>query len=173
MAIIIGGHETGLLDTSSTLLGRDDRTSNSDPGSGEQIHVNVSNGNLLLTQQDTFLPSRGDDFQLIRTYNSRGVPSDASQHDDGRWSTTSTVRLYERNSGGEKHFEVLYGDGTFFEYRLDERVPSLLVDLAVIRRGVRPLHNLAVLGTWRNRLFANWENFFQIGFHFVKIIKVA
>lgn len=61
----------------------------------------------------------------------------------------------------------------FFEYRLDERVPSLLVDLAVIRRGVRPLHNLAVLGTWRNRLFANWENFFQIGFHFVKIIKVA
>ncbi len=119
MAIIIGGHETGLLDTSFGQLNRDDRTSESEVGQGEQLHVNVSNGNLVLTQQDAFMPSRGMDFQLIRTYNSRGVPSDAGQRDDERWSLTTGVSLNVTNEGGEQHFFVTYGDGSVLEYRLD------------------------------------------------------
>jgi YD repeat-containing protein len=121
MAAIIGGPETGLLDSSFGKLNRDDATSKSDVGHGEEILVNVSNGNLLLTQQDAFLPSLGDDYQLVRTYNSRGRPSDASQHDDARWTSTTSIHLKQVNSGGEKRFEVEYGDGSFFEYRLDAK----------------------------------------------------
>ncbi len=119
MAIIVGGHETGLLDTSFGQLNRDDRTSESEIGGGEQLHINVSNGNLVLSQQDAFMPSRGMDFQLIRTYNSRGVPSDAGQRDDDRWSLTTAVSLNLTNEGGEQHFFVTYGDGSVLEYRLD------------------------------------------------------
>jgi hypothetical protein len=70
MAIIISGYEQGLLDSSLGLLGRQDRTSQSDPGSGNQLYVNVANGNLLI--QDTYLPSQGDDYYLPRIYNAQG-----------------------------------------------------------------------------------------------------
>jgi hypothetical protein len=61
----------GLLDGSLSLLNRNDRSSNGTLGHGEQAYANVSNGNLLIQQRDAFLPSRGADFDLIRTYNSR------------------------------------------------------------------------------------------------------
>ncbi|HHJ13940.1 MAG TPA: hypothetical protein ENJ79_06115, partial [Gammaproteobacteria bacterium] len=70
MAIIIGGTEAGLQDTSFAILNRNDRTAGNDPGHGNQFYANVANGNLVIQERDAFLPSRGDDFLLTRTYNS-------------------------------------------------------------------------------------------------------
>lgn len=116
MAIIVGGHETGLLDSSYALLNRNDRTANNDPGSGNQLFVNVSNGNLLLQERDVFLPSLGEDYGLTRTYNVRGRSSDAHQHEDARWTFSTTTRLTLRNDGGDPYFEVEYGDGAIYQY---------------------------------------------------------
>jgi len=119
MPIIVGGNESGLLDTSLLLLDRNDRSHNNDAGHGEQMFVNVSNGNLLIQHRDAFLPSQGEDFILVRTYNSRGQPSDAQQHEDARWTISSFTRLTERHGSQGTYFEVEYGDGTLFEYRLN------------------------------------------------------
>lgn len=88
MASIIGGYDTGLLDSSLFLLNRDDRTSEGSAGHGEALYVNVANGNLLLQHKDAFLPSQGEDFYLIRTYNSRGTWGGT---DGPGWSNSGTV----------------------------------------------------------------------------------
>ncbi len=72
MATIIGGEGTGLLDTSFYLLNRNDSTREGAMGHGEVAFVNVSNGNLIIRHTDAILPSNGEDYALIRTYNSRG-----------------------------------------------------------------------------------------------------
>jgi hypothetical protein len=72
MATLIGGAGTGLLDSSLYLLNRDDRTRAGQVGADEQMYVNVSNGALVLQHQDAYMPSFGEDFSLVRTYNSRG-----------------------------------------------------------------------------------------------------
>lgn len=120
MPVIVGGNESGLLDTSLLLLDRNDRSHNTDFGHGEQMFVNVSNGNLLIQHRDAYLPSQGEDYFLVRTYNSRGQPSDAHQHEDARWTFSTFIRLTERNGPDGKYFEVEYGDGSLFEYRLNE-----------------------------------------------------
>jgi len=71
MTQIIGGHNLGLLFGSYSILNRNDQTSRGTMGHGVQSFANVSNGNLLLQERDINLPSAGDDFDLIRTYNSR------------------------------------------------------------------------------------------------------
>ncbi len=72
MATIIGGAGTGLWDSSLYLLNRRNVTGAGEPGHDEQIYINISNGDLVLRHQDAYLPSEGEDFSLIRTYNSRG-----------------------------------------------------------------------------------------------------
>jgi YD repeat-containing protein len=119
MPVIVGGNESGLLDTSLLLLDRNDRTHSTEIGHGEQLFVNVSNGNLLIQHRDAFLPSQGEDYFLVRTYNSRGQPSDAHQHEDARWTFSTFIRLTERHDSDGSYFEVEYGDGSLFEYRLN------------------------------------------------------
>jgi len=77
MTQIIGGHSLGLFDGSFTNLNRNDRTGLGTMGHGQQTYANVSNGNLLFQERDIFLPSFGQDFNFVRTYNSRGVPGDS------------------------------------------------------------------------------------------------
>ncbi|MFW2374744.1 MAG: DUF6531 domain-containing protein, partial [Gammaproteobacteria bacterium] len=72
MAAVIGGNDTGLLDGSLYLLNRDDKTREGEAGHGEDMYVNVSNGNLVVRHTDAYLPSQGEDFAVVRTYNSRG-----------------------------------------------------------------------------------------------------
>src|SRR6266536_146964 len=72
MATVIGGFDTGLLDSSLYLLNRNDRTRTGLDGHEEDLYVNVSNGNLIIRHVDAFLPSQGEDSAVIRTYNSRG-----------------------------------------------------------------------------------------------------
>ncbi len=117
MAIVLGGHETGLLDGSLTILNRADRTRNTDPGGGEQIYVNVANGNLTVQNRDVFMPSLGQDFELIRTYNSRFVPDDQVRLPDDRWLRTYNVFIMEKDVGGQKSYEVTYSDGSTFLFQ--------------------------------------------------------
>src|SRR5436190_167042 len=72
MTQIIGGHNLGLFDGSFTNLNRNDRTGLGTMGHGQQTYANVSNGNLIFQERDIYLPSFGQDFDFIRTYNSRG-----------------------------------------------------------------------------------------------------
>src|SRR4051812_49325491 len=72
MTSIIGGFDRGLQDTSLFLLNRNDSTGEGVNGHEEQTYVNVSNGNLVIQHRDAYLPSQGEDFSVLRTYNSRG-----------------------------------------------------------------------------------------------------
>lgn len=119
MAILIGGHETGLANSSFSLLDRDDKTGKASLDKGSNAYINTANGNLILRHQDAFIPSMGEDFALFRTYNSRGRPND-TQHDDARWSLSTAIELKVKRDRGEKYFEVSYGDGSVFDYRFDQ-----------------------------------------------------
>lgn len=122
MAIVIGGHETGLLDGSLTMLDRGDRTSNSDPGAGEQIYANVVNGNLTVQSRDLFMPSLGDDYELIRTYNSRPVPAYEVRLSDNPWARTYNVFIMDKTINGQKCYEVTYADGSTLLFRWDASI---------------------------------------------------
>src|SRR5262245_46051130 len=89
MTIVIGGHGLGLQDSSLGLLNRNDTTSNGTLDQRMQAFANVANGNLIIQERDVFLPSRGDDFNLVRTYNSRGAIGGST---DG-WSYSTAVSL--------------------------------------------------------------------------------
>ncbi|WP_237062868.1 DUF6531 domain-containing protein [Microbulbifer zhoushanensis] len=115
---LVGGNELGLLDSSYALLNDNKRTANTQVGGDEKLYVNVSNGNLLIQHQDAYLPSMGDDFNLVRTYNARGAASDAHGHEDARWYFSTGIRLDVRQGG--QYLEVRYGDGSLYDYFWDE-----------------------------------------------------
>ena len=92
MTSIIGGYDTGLFDSSLFLLNRNDRTSQGSAGHGEELYVNIANGNLVVMHKDAFLPSQGEDFLLVRTYNSHGT---WEQRDGKGWSTQAGARSVE------------------------------------------------------------------------------
>ncbi|WP_237057157.1 DUF6531 domain-containing protein [Microbulbifer sediminum] len=115
---LVGGNELGLLDSSYALLNDNKRTANNQVGGDEKLYVNVSNGNLVIQHQDAYLPSMGDDFNLVRTYNARGAASDAHGHEDARWYFSTGIRLDVRQGG--QYLEVRYGDGSLYDYYWDE-----------------------------------------------------
>ncbi len=119
---IIGGHNLGLLDGSLSLLNRNDRTSNGTLGHGEQAYANVSNGDLIIQQRDAFLPSRGADFDLVRTYNSRAKLA-ASSNWGWSWSTGVTLSRHNDKlvgqSGNTEAYIATYGDGSSLHFDFD------------------------------------------------------
>ncbi len=117
-ASLIGGNELGLLDTSLFILNRNDATGNHVVGGDENLFINVSNGNLMIQHQDTYMPSRGQDFNLMRTYNVRGISSYDLEHKHDQWFMSSWIKL-ERSLNG-KCLHVHYGDGSVFDYHWDE-----------------------------------------------------
>src|SRR5215471_771929 len=100
MTIIIGGHGLGLQDGSLGLLNRNDRTGAGTLGHDEQDYVNVSDGDLVIQQRDAFLPSRGADFDLVRTYNSRGKLGSAANW-GWSWSTGITLEKHTDKKVGQ------------------------------------------------------------------------
>ncbi|TQV65561.1 hypothetical protein FKG94_28595, partial [Exilibacterium tricleocarpae] len=100
----------------------------------KQLYVNAANGNLLIQQQDIFLPSFGEDFTFSRTYNSRGTITneesrlDAPEHqvDKPGWYFSTGVFIEwqrpeeDENPGIEENtFWITYGDGSKFEFLYD------------------------------------------------------
>src|SRR5437588_11724178 len=119
MTQIIGGHNFGLLDGSYSTLNRNDQTGRGIIGHGQAAFANVSNGNLVLQERDIFLPSFGQDFNWVRTYNSRAVTATA-----GGWSFWPNVFLSKHNdtlaSGAVvTDYSVVYGDGTELEFNFN------------------------------------------------------
>jgi hypothetical protein len=88
MTQIIGGHNLGLQFGSYTILNATTTTGEGTLGHGAQSLVNIANGNLFFQDRDAFLPSFGDDFDLIRTYNSRAPAPAGRSRPMSRWSST-------------------------------------------------------------------------------------
>src|SRR5262245_20043528 len=113
MTIIIGGHGLGLQAGSLGLLNRNALTAEGTLDQRMQAFANVSNGNLVIQERDVFLPSRGDDFSLVRTYNSRGAVGGSA---DG-WSYSTAVTLSSHqdklaDGATVTNYLATYGDGS-------------------------------------------------------------
>ena len=113
MANIIGGNGTGTLDSSLYLLNRNDTTGAGTAGHGEQVYINVANGNLVIDHLDQFLPSETNGFLSLRTYNSRGGIDTAAG--DG-WMLNEFSHLSVITAG---EIVVLNGDGSQFTFKFD------------------------------------------------------
>ena len=116
MTQIIGGHNLGLQFGSYTILNRNDTTGKGTLGHGAQPLVNVANGNLVFMERDAYLPSLGEDFDLVRTYNSRGEGTG--------WTYSTNVTLVAHQDspiagGNVTGYTVTYGDGTSFDLNYD------------------------------------------------------
>src|SRR5579862_5011139 len=113
MATIIGGNGTGTLDSSLYLLNRNDTTGAGTAGHGEQVYINVTNGNLVLDHLDQFLPSETNNFLTTRTYNSQGQ---FGTPDGEGWNLSEFSRLQVITPG---QIVVLNGDGSQFTFNFD------------------------------------------------------
>ena len=113
MAAVIGGHDTGLLDGSLYLLNRDDQTREGEAGHGESLYVNVSNGNLVVQHVDAYLPSQGEDYSVLRTYNSRGNWNEGVGQG---WTLTTGVELTQITAGA---VTLRNADGSVYEFTYD------------------------------------------------------
>ena len=81
MSAIASSNSLGLVATSLPLI--NSTTGPSTGRSGEQLAVNVVNGNLVLQRQDELLIGRALDTAVMRTYNSQGV-TDGDNNDNWR-----------------------------------------------------------------------------------------
>lgn len=125
MTTIISGHNLGLDDTSLRILNRRDSAGagSLNQNADQQVYVNAANGNLVIQEQDTLLASRGQDFTLVRTYNSRGrMNSSVNAMSDWGWTWQTDIALTKNTDtfGTTKvdGYEVAYGDGAakYFDY---------------------------------------------------------
>src|SRR5262245_52329716 len=120
MTMVIGGHGLGLQDTSLSLLNRNALTGGGTLDQRMQAYVNVSAGNLVIQERDVFLPSRGDDFILVRTYNSRGKLDAAN---NWIWSTAISLSTHQDKSADNgptvNACVVTYGDGSERHFDFD------------------------------------------------------
>jgi len=113
MATIIGGDGNGTLNSSLYTLNRNDTTGAGSAGNGEQVYINVTNGNLVIDHLDQFLPSETNNFLTLRTYNSRGQ---FATPDGEGWDLTEFSRLSVITPG---QVVLTNGDGSQFNFFFD------------------------------------------------------
>ena len=116
MANIIGGNGTGTLDTSLYQLNSNGTTGAGTAGDNEQISINVSDGNLVISHLDEYLPSETDNLLTTRTYNSQGQ---FNTPDGEGWTLSEFSRLSVITP---TQIVVLNSDGSQFTFNY---VPSL------------------------------------------------
>jgi YD repeat-containing protein len=125
MVAIVTGNSLGLANSSSAVLGQGGIAGNAVTGNnGESVFVNVSNGNLVLQDQDDYLVGIGFDLALTRTYNSQGLldggegvgwtvgPTQHLSAEDGPLSNQSMTVTRTGDDGAASHFTLL-NDGTY------------------------------------------------------------
>src|SRR5581483_1990818 len=113
MATIIGGDGTGLLNSSLGQVNLNQSTGAGSAGNGEQVYINVTNGNLVIDHLDQFLPSETNNFLTLRTYNSRGEIETANGEG---WDQTEFASLSVITPG---HIVLTNGDGSEFNFYFD------------------------------------------------------
>src|SRR5258708_30718346 len=113
MATVIGGNSTGTLDSSLYLLNRNDTTGAGSAGHGEQVYINISNGDLVLGHVDAFLPSETNSFLSLRTYNSQGQFNTAL---GPHWTVSAFAFLSQVTSA---QATLVNADGSQFNFVFD------------------------------------------------------
>ncbi|MDK2124360.1 DUF6531 domain-containing protein [Parachitinimonas caeni] len=113
MTTMIGGHSAGVLDSSLYLLNRQDRTGKSAVGNNESIYVNVANGGLVVRHTDVLLPSQGEDYAFVRTYNSTGQLGKQGKP----WANIASLDLSLQDKG---RITLFNADGSEFLFSYDK-----------------------------------------------------
>ena len=92
MVAIVSGNSLGLSNTSATIIGADGLIGDPTTGSNnQQTVVNISNGNLILQEDDEYLEGQGEDIASTLTYNSQGVAYDEGNGPGWSLSMIKTV----------------------------------------------------------------------------------
>jgi len=117
MVGIFSGRLLGLTGGSGDVLGGSGLLGSGSLGrGGEQVYVNATTGNLVLSKQDEFLVGKGPDASVSRTYNSLTTLADDNGDD---WRQSSDRRVYgltgTLNTAGSTVRRVS-GDGTEVVY---------------------------------------------------------
>ena len=112
MAAYVSGSSLGLSTGSAGVLNLTQGNAAFGRG-GEQVHVNVGSGNLVLQRQDELLVGRGPDTAVLRTYNSLGL-TDGDNNDNWRTGFHHQLLL----SGGSRIVRV-EADGAEQNYGYD------------------------------------------------------
>ena len=90
MVNIVAGENLGLFSASSVGV---DRGQAGIEKNGETISVNAVTGNLILQRSDELLVGRGQDAQVVRTYNSQGQYGD-DNNDNFRFSFNQRIKSF-------------------------------------------------------------------------------
>lgn len=118
MVTVVGGQEAGVLNSTVSVSSFNGVSNAGVKDQGSAIYVNAANSNVIYASEDSFFVRNGDDFSLVRTYNSQGEFEDQSRlGGKGRWRLSSAISLSEKSDGGEVYYEVVYGDGSVFDFR--------------------------------------------------------
>lgn len=117
MVGIFSGRLLGLTGGSGDILGGSGLLGSGSLGrGGEQVYVNATTGNLVLSKQDEFLVGKGPDASVSRTYNSLTTLADDNGDD---WRQSTDRRVYgltgTLNATGSTVRRVS-GDGTEIVY---------------------------------------------------------
>jgi len=117
MVGIFSGRLLGLTGGSGDVLGGSGLLGSGSLGrGGEQVYVNATTGNLVLSKQDEFLVGKGPDASVSRTYNSLTTLADDNGDD---WRQSTDRRVYgltgTLNTAGSTVRRVS-GDGTEVVY---------------------------------------------------------
>ncbi|WPH13372.1 LysM peptidoglycan-binding domain-containing protein [Variovorax paradoxus] len=113
MVAIISGNNTGLNLSSWTALGANGRTGDPRQGNtGESVYVNVSNGNLVVQEEDALLVGLGPDIVSARTYNTQSL---AGFTTNSNWQFGQAKSVHR--SGGQ--IQRLDGDGSISYFAWD------------------------------------------------------
>ncbi|NVE01918.1 DUF6531 domain-containing protein, partial [Massilia sp. BJB1822] len=119
MVAIVGGNGLGLLNGSGATLGQRGLTGNAQMGRhGDQVFVNVANGNLILQRQDEFLPS-GLGIAVNRTYNSQGQFNDDNGDNWKLGLSKSVTGLTGTVNTADSTISRIAGDGSTAVYTYD------------------------------------------------------
>lgn len=117
MAAYVSGSSLGLSTGSAGVLNLTQGNAAFGRG-GEQVHVNVGSGNLVLQRQDELLVGRGPDSAVLRTYNSLGL-TDGDNNDNWRTGFYRQLLLSgSANTSGSKIVRV-EADGAEQNYSYD------------------------------------------------------
>ena len=118
MVTVVSGQDPGILNSTVSIGDLNGASKAGVKDQGSAIYVNAANSNVIYSSEDSFFVRNGDDFSLVRTYNSQGEFADQSRlGGKGRWRLSSAISLSQKSDGGEVYYEVVYGDGSVFDFR--------------------------------------------------------
>src|SRR4051812_42371756 len=91
MVAYVSGNSLGWINGSAGVLGNSGQLGDASVGNGnENVTVNATTGNLVISHRDEYLTGLGLDLPILRTYNSQGLLNDDNA-DNWRLGYSRTV----------------------------------------------------------------------------------